>query len=226
MSEQLEDISATLDTANNASRWLRSSIVGTQAYLQNTQVNYVGKQGQGLEQVERDVLKSDDPEETWVQTALRNQLREEDYTTDGNYLIKVTFSNGRAISIQSVVDNIDEGKKTYGKDIQRQLELSNNDLVVLDYDDTLAQSAEILAGLKQLDNPTFPDLGIDRRFIGSNIAALSYPTLFRQIAQSFATDDSFESFSIIDVARQQDAALVRFQVRPRTGPTLDQELAL
>lgn len=224
--ENIEDMIATLMTADNSSRWCRSSIVSTKGYLQNVQVQYVGKQGQGLEQIEKDVIGSNDPEETWVDTALNNDLREEDYTIDGNYLIKIVYSNGKSVAIQSVVDNIDTAEKTYGLDVKRVLEFDDNDLVVLGYNDTLLQSAEILAGLKQGDNPVIPDLGIDPRFIGSNVAAFSYPTLFRQVAQSFASDDCFEAFAIIDVDRDQDSIQLRFQVKPKAGKFIDQVVSI
>lgn len=223
--EAVEDIGLALATANNSSKWLRSSKT-SKGYLKNTQVNYLGKQGQGLEGVEKDFLHSDDPEEDWVDLALNNDLREEDYTLDGGYLIKATFSNQASVILNSVVDNIDSAEKTYGIDIDQNLRFVNNDLAVLSYQDTVIQSANILAGLQQGDNPVFPDLGIDRRIVGSSTAAIAYPAIFRQLAQSFATDDSFKAFTVLDVTRNQDSALLSFSVETRAGETLNRTVPI
>jgi hypothetical protein len=225
IAEQVDDINGSLATANNASRWLRSSITSN-ARVQGVQVNYMAKQGQGLEDIEQDVLKSDDPENDWAETAISNDLREEDYTLSGGYLIKVIYNNSASINITTIVDNIDTSDKTYGLDINRQLTWVNSDIQVLSYRDTIVQSAKILAGLVQGDNPTFPLYGFSRNFVGSNLAAVAYPTMFRQLAGLFATDDSFKNFAILDISRSQDSIAVKFQVESRAGEVFNEIIQL
>lgn len=225
VAEQIDDINNALMTANNASKWLRSSITSNK-YVPAVQVNYMSRQNQGLEDIERDVLKSDNPEEDWVQTALDNGLREEDYSLSGGYLIKVVYNNAKSINIQTIIDNINTSDKTYGLDLNKQLTFIDSDLQVLSYKDTAFQSALILGGLVQGDNPTYPQVGISNQFIGSNIASVAYPTLFRQMAATFSTDDSFKNFAIIDVSRSQDIINVEFSISTRAGEVFKQIIQL
>lgn len=227
VAEQIDDINKALETANNVSKWLRSSIVSNK-YTPAIQVDYMAKQGQGIEDIQRDVLKSDDPENDWVDTAINNQLREEDYTLNGGYLIKVTYSNAKSINITTIVDNINTSDRTYGLDLSQVISIVSSDLQVLSYKDTAFQSALILGGLVQGDNPTYPQLGISRNYVGSNIASVSYPVLFRQLSQTFSTDDSFKNFAILDIKKAQsnnglkveDGILIEYSVSTRAGEVM------
>lgn len=222
VTEKVEDIGSALETANNASKWMRSNLTRN-GYRNSVAVELVMSQGQGLEQVERDNLRSNDPD-GWFNTALENQLREEDYDLNGGKLIKVIFKNNAALVLNSVIDNIDSKEKTYGKDIDKRIVFENDDLVTLSYNDTMLQSAKILADLKRGDDPAFPDRGLN--FKGGTLAGISYPTIFRQLAENFATDDSFKSFSIIDVVRDRDAILLKFEVETRTGEVFENLIPL
>lgn len=214
--ENVEDIGHAIETADNASKWLRSSITKN-GYRQQVQLDLVAQQGENLEDIERNRLRSINPNDSWVQTAIDNGLREEDYNSDGNYLLKVIYKNNSAIFLNSVVDNIDTPEKTYGLDIKKEIEWNDSDLVVLAYTDTIIQSAEILSNLKKGDDPAFPETGINPRIIGGNIAAVSYPVLFRDMTGSFATDDTFKSFSITNLRREQDAIFLDFKVETKAG---------
>lgn len=225
LTEYVEDIGGALQTADNASKWLRSNLT-KDGYKQNVSIGFTASQNQGLEQVERDSLSSNDPD-GWVDTALQNQLTEEDYNLDGGYLIKVIFKNNSSIALESVVDNINESEKTYGLDIDRRIIFENDDLLTLSYNDTMLQSAKILTDLKKGDDPAFPDRGLDvKNIVGSNLAGISYPTIFRQLAGNFATDDGFKSFTITDVATEQDAIKIKFQVETRSGEVFDNEIPI
>lgn len=220
LTEYIEDIGFALETANNASKWLRSNLT-SDGYRQNVVLDFTMSQNQGLEQVERDSLRSNNPD-GWVDTALENQLREEDYDLNGGKLIKVIFKENASIVLNSVVDNINSSEKTYGKDIDRRILFENDDLICLSYNDTLLQSAKILADLKRGGDPAFPDRGLDvKNIIGGNLAGISYPTIFRQLAGNFATDDSFKSFAIVDVKTEREAVILQFQVETRAGEVLD-----
>lgn len=215
--EYIEDIGHVLETANNASKWLRSSITKN-GYKQQVQIDVVANQGQGLEGIERDKLKSTTFNDSWVQTALQNELREEDYDLSGGYLLKAIYKNNASIYLNSVVDNINTPEKTYGLDIDRNITFENDDLVTLPYKETIFQCAEILTGLKKEDDPAFPERGINSKLlVGSNIAAVSYPAIFRDLAANFATDDSFKSFAITNIRREQDALYVDFKVETKAG---------
>jgi len=222
--EYIEDIGHVLETADNSSKWLRSSITKN-GYKQQVQIDVVAGQGEGLEQIERSKLKSISYNDSWVATALQNQLREEDYTLEGNYLIKAIYKNNASIFLNSVVDNIDAPEKTYGLDIDRNIAIENDDLVTLNYKDTILQCTEILTSLKKEDDPSFPDRGLNAKLmVGSNIAAISYPAIFRDLSNNFATDDSFKSIRIDDIKREQDAVYINFTVTTKAGESFNKNL--
>lgn len=227
VTEYIEDIGNALETAYNSNIWLRSSQT-KDGFKRNIVMITTTAQNQGLEELERDNLKSNDPD-SWVDTALQNQLREEDYTLAGGYLIKVIYKNNSAIALNSVIDNVDAPEKTYGKDIDRRviIDTTESDLTCLSHADTLAQSAKILTDLKKGDDPDFIDRGLDvKNTVGGNIAAISYPIIFRQLAGNFATDDSFKSFAIKDIKRDIDALFVEFEVETRSREIIPQSLPL
>jgi len=215
--EYVEDIGSALETASRASKWMRSAVT-SEGYKQQIVTEFMTSQGQSLEDVERISLKSNDPRESWVKTALENQLAEDDYTLEGGYLINVIFKNNASLSIDGIIDNIDTADKTYGLDIDQNIAFKDDDLVVLNYKDTMFQSADILVKLGRGDDPAYPDRGVDiKSIVGSNIAAISYPSIFRQLAGNFATDDSFKAFTIKDIKRVQDAVHIEFQVQTKAG---------
>lgn len=220
--EYIEDIGFALETANNLSKWLRSASTKN-GFKQQIVTNIMTSQGQGLEALERDVLKSNNPD-GWVNTALENQLREEDYDLEGGELIKIIYKNNASLFINGVVDNIDTSDKTYGLDIDQNIAIEDDDLVVLTYKDTMFQSAKILGSLYKGDDPAFFDRGVDvKSVVGTNLtlAGIAYPIIFRQLAGNFATDDTFKSFSITDIVKDGEAARINYQVETRVGEVFD-----
>jgi hypothetical protein len=224
--EYVEDIGHTLETAKNSARWLRASVTSN-GYKQQVISEYMTAQGQGLEDVERSVIRSNSYRDSWVDTALENDLKEEDYTLSGGYLIKIIYKNNASLFLDGIVDAIDQPKKTYGLDINKRITFESDDLLVLGYEDTLVQCAKILTDLKKEDDPSFPDRGINVKAVaGSNLVGVSYPTIFRELAGNFATDDSFRSLSIIDVRRQSDAILMDFSIETKVGDFFNKTITL
>lgn len=214
--EYLDDIYHQLETTSNFSRWSRSSATNS-GYKGDVRSAYILKQGQTLEDLEKNVLSNTDPD-AWVNTALDNALEEEGYDLDGGQLLKVVFKNNSSISLQSVVDNVDEPEKTYGIDVDQYISFVDNDLKKLTYKETLIQTIDILSQLIQGDDPSFSERGLKLKgALGGNIAAISFPSIFRSMANNFATDDSFKSLSVIDVTRKKDAVYIEFQVETKAG---------
>lgn len=223
--EYIEDIGTFLETANNTSKWVRaSSITGT--YRNGVRQEVMMGQGETIEDVERNKVLSSQFQETWIDTAIQNNLREEDYDSSGGTLIKAVLQGGRGVFLNGVVDNIDTPEKTYGLDIDRNIVFEDDDLKVLSYKDTIVQCAEILCGLKQGDDPSFVDRGINRQLIGSNVASITYPSIFRQLSGNFATDDSFKSISIENIRREQDAAFIDVQIETKAGSVFNDSVQL
>lgn len=213
---ELEDIKTKLQTISNSSKFLRSAIEKNN-FNPNPLVEITLKQNHTLEQLAKE-LNSSDPQNEWTKIFLNNQLIEEDYTPNGGVLLKVTFQGADSLYLTSVVDNINTAEKTYGLDILRRLTFENNDLKVLTYQETLLQSLTILSQLRRGDNPEYPDDGIDPSLVvGSTLGAVSFPSLFRQLYNTFATDDSLKNFILRDVSIQGDSVRLDYEITTRVG---------
>lgn len=223
--EFLEDVDRKLNTIFNSSKYLRSAI-NTGNFSPNPLVDVTLSANKTLESLASD-LSSDDPQNDWSNIFLNNQLTEESYTSDGGNLLKVTFEGANPLFLTSTIDNIDSSEKVYGLDIQDKLEFADNNLKVLSYSETLNQSSKILSELKRGDNPEFPEQGVDvKSIVGSTFASVTFPSIFRQLYQSFATDDSFRSFSIIDVQSSGDYFSIFYQITTRSNEVVEGSLVI
>ncbi len=216
--KDIEEISGKLDTIDKSSKYFRSARLSGRIASSPSIETTLGNQ-QTLENLSNS-LSFEDPQNDWTKLFLENNLTEESYTADGGALLSVNLSGSasNSLNLTSVVDNINTAEKTYGIDIQKELEFEGDDLKVLTYQETLQQSIDILSNLSKGDNPEFPTQGVDKSIvIGSTIGAIAFPSIFRQIAQNFESDDTFVSFAISDVAKENDALKFEYQVRTRTN---------
>lgn len=214
---QLEKIDSTLLLIDNTSKWLRSTI-SKGNFNPNPEVDIPFSQGQTLESVERDVLGSEDWTNTWQSLAIKNDLEEEDYTTEAGFLIKANFDYAfKNFRINSIVDN-PVGEKVLGLDLHRKLQYIDDDLLTLTPRETFYQNAYILINLRQYDNPEFYKQGIEPSLVvGSNVNSLTYPILFRQLTALFKADDTIKTFQIVNINRVQDSVSIDFQIESRLG---------
>lgn len=218
----LSDIQITLETVDNSSKWLRSSITKNN-FSPQVEVELTLKQFQTLEQLAKDI-GSNDKESDWATIALRNDLPEEGYTPDGGIKLNVQFSNKFAFFLRSVVDNL-SGEKVYGIDVDRTITFTNNDLKALTYKETIYQSVEILSQLRQGDTPEFPQNGISEAIVvGANRASIAYPVLFRQLYNTFRTNDSLKNLRLNNIGIDGTALRIDFQVQTRLEEVLNQSL--
>lgn len=222
--ELIEDVRVKLETIDNGSKWLRSSI--TNKNFNSTQeIDHTLEGRQTLEKVSSDIAGSSDKENDWVRLALRNDITEEDYTTSGGTRMKLTAED-TGPSLDSVVDNL-TGENIYGKDLNRTLTFTDNDLEALTPAKTIKQSVEILSQLRQGDNPEFETFGIQTALtVGSNYASFAYPTLFRQLSDTFKSDDTLKSFKILKLERHEDGIFLEFEVESRMGEFLVQNITI
>lgn len=219
--EQLESIDSRLNTLDNINRWARSSATNV-GYDPAINVSYTIKSNQTLERVSQDILKDNNPIDDWYDIAIKNNLAEEDYSAEGGTAIQLSFPKVTTNQqINSVVDRMD-GKTIYGKDLDKKLQFDSatEDLKVLDYDTTVFQSVEILALLKQNDNPDSPSDGLQTGVvIGGNRALLNFPVITRQMTSTFAGDDSLKNFKITSISLDQDNVQVAYEVQTRLNET-------
>jgi hypothetical protein len=225
--EMVEDAISRLDTIANYSVWTRSPILNG-LIGRSSEIEHVLIQGQTLEEVSGQMQGDVDPQNQWVEIALRNSLNEEAYDAAGGSILKINFSNNvNSLVLNAVVDNIDSAEKTYGLDIDRTITYTDNDLKTLSYNDTIQQAAEILGGLNKGDNPFHPKDGLDvKTVLGSNLASISFPIIIRQLVQTYSKDDTFASISIIDISKEKDGIFIEYEVVTKAGETLQQGILI
>lgn len=202
LADLIGDIGLKLKTIQNTAKWVRSSVTDNR-YNRNIEVDVTLNQNQTLEQLSKNIGYLDQ-ENDWLDLALRNDLIEEDYTSEGTLKLKASLQNNLRIQIQSVV-NVIQGQSIYGKDLQKKLTFENNDLKALGNVDTINQAFEIAVNLRRGDNPEFPNEGLESSLIvGQNLNSILYPAIFRQLYQNISQDDTFKSISILDVKQIQN----------------------
>jgi len=220
----IDDIHQSIDTINNISKWLRSSIEKNN-FSPDVEVRRTLTQRQTIEDLAFET-GSVDPNNDWISIALRNDIREEAYTPDGGNVLTVGYKNRRRIFINTVVDNI-SGINVYGLDLDKNLTFEDDDLKVLSYTDTIQQSVNVLAGLKQGAVPEFPSDGIQPDLvIGQNRNSVAYPVLTRQFYRTFRTDDTLKNLTITNIEVRQDSLFVEFSIRTRLDETVITETLL
>ncbi|MBC7948987.1 MAG: hypothetical protein H7Y42_13970 [Chitinophagaceae bacterium] len=224
--EQMEEIDNRLKTLRNINKWSRSSLTKV-GYDPNIQAEYVLKQNQTIENVSKDLMQSDKPNDDWADIAIQNVLEEEDYTTEGGNDLKLRFNRGvRNLRINCVVDVIND-KSIYGKDLNRRIQFDSdeNDLEVLGYDDTIRQAVEILSNLRKNDNPDNPNAGLQSTLVaGSNRAMFNAPVIIRQFNQTFAGDDTLKNFNINGLGLDQDNLTIDYVVQTRLDETFSDQI--
>lgn len=225
LQEKLSDIRTSLWTVDNTSKWVRSAITKNN-FNPQVELDYVLQQYQTLERLADETIGASNKEQYWVQIALRNDIAEEDYTPAGGTRLSISMQNGASIQLRSVVDNI-AGEKVYGLDIDREISFADDDLSVLSYKDTIQQAVEILAALKQGDNPEFPDEGIQSGVVvGSNRNAIAFPILMRQYYNTFSKDDTLRALKITRLENAEDRLLMEFTVETRIGEEVTSQILL
>ena len=225
----IEQIDSRVQTTQNINRWSRSSAT-TVAYAPVQELNYTLSEYESLEKVAQNILNSQNPEDDWYGIALRNNLEEEDYTSEGGTNIQVPGNKQSvyAFPLNSVVDVIN-GKSVYGKDIQKELTIDpvTQDIVVLGYDDTINQACEILGGLKKNSNPDFRNSGLQKSLVvGGTKATLNFPVIQRQFSDTFATDDTLKDFTITSIGVVGNSLNMSYTVQTRLQEVLQLETTI
>jgi hypothetical protein len=209
----LDDLTTKLTTVYNASKFLRSSRV-RDSFALGLVTDFTLARHQTLENV---VASNNLLETDWATLALRNDLNEEKYTPNGGTLLRATFPLPGGPFIKCVVDSLDTGVKTMGLDLPAQTEFVDNDLRVLGYQETFAQSVLILGNLRQGGNPDFPQDGLQASLVvGNTIGAISYP---------FSKDDTIASLEVVNVGYEGDSFFIAVNVTNRVGEVLPQKIS-
>lgn len=214
MLDFLETVDTKLQTIDNTDKWTRSSQTQNSWQGNVIQTTYVLKDDETLEQVSEDVYGGTTSQDDWMRIAIENNLSEYDYQVKGGNQIKVTK---RSLSspnyyMSSVVDNL-VNEKLYGIDINQKIAFINNDLAVLNYNDTVVQSVLILVALEKGDAPEFNAIGVDQTLaVGASFGSLKFSSIIRQLQQVFTTDDSLRGFGVTNISYNNGVLEITYQV--------------
>lgn len=216
----IEDINERLTSIDNLPRWYRTNI-SVSNYSNTVNLDYILGQNQTIESL---IALYNGTETDFNKISVNNNAIEEN-VIDGfrvNLQLKKTTLN----SIESVIDSLNN-ESIYGLDLDRNIELIDNDLLNLNYKNTIVQLIDILMGLKINDNPEYPEDGINPSIlIGNPIKTINSPIILRQINSVFNQEDVIKSISLKEITSQQDAAFYSFTVETKLGETFTQQLTL
>ena len=130
---------------------------------------------------------------------LGNDFEEEDYEINELKNAKAFIENqNRGIVVKTILEE-PVGNKVYGRDINRNIGFSNNDLNIVEWEDNVLQKVEVILEMVQGDVPEMPNMG-RRKTMGDNFSNYSYPELVRDVQGSFLQDDLFDSVDFEDIS--------------------------
>lgn len=208
--DTFEDTWGQLLTVNNTSRWMRSSRVGRydgKFYLERVLGDF-----DNFEKVSESV-GSNDPQNDWEDIAVSNFIEEEQYSPrNGGPIFKISLSSTANFGIDTVVDSL-VGERILGKDIDKRFYFKDNDLAVVEYKDAINQAIDTIMNTLKGDIPEFPEDGVSNEFVGTNVSAIQYPTLFRNLSTMFAKDDRFIEVNLLSLTRQDDYIIMKINVK-------------
>lgn len=214
--DNIETIGSQLLTTSNLSKFLRSTRTKG-SFLNKLQGNAIVSKYGTLETIVNNQIDNVRYDDLWTDLAFLNDLKEEDYGIGVNKNINIPLQQLAGIFLNSVVDN-PIGERLYGLDMSKKFKFIDDDIQVLSYKETAAQSFEILANFKKGDNPQYRSLGVESKVIGTGyMASIRVPLMIRQMKEVFQSDDSFVDFSITKVAKVNDSLNIEFQANTVYG---------
>lgn len=223
--DNLENIKIKLKTTSNLSKILRSTRTKNDFSTTLTS-QYTMSKHETLENVSRKVLGSDSYNNEWWQIAINNDLSEENYDSEGGTDLQLSTKYNPGEFLESVVDN-PIGEKMYGRDFNRKLTFTDNDLESLSYQETILQSLDIFMELKKGTVPENMDIGFDETLIvGTNRGVYQFSKFQQQFLDIFNTDDSFRSLRIKKLEFIEDSSNIEFEVNTILGETKDKTIQI
>jgi len=212
--DKVEDIRGKLQYYQNISKYLRSSLINGIS-RSGVVFDYTMNDQETLEGITKDFIEEEAYENRWVDQALDNDLKENDWDIEGGKNLKLRKQLFQRNLVTSMIDNT-VGERIYGKDIKRLIELKDGDLVVLGYKETVQQTVDTLSILKKGDIPEFPNLGLDGSlYKGENYSQLNFKSIARELKRIFSSDDLFKDFEVIDIRHEEGDVFIEYRVNTK-----------
>lgn len=211
------DCQTKLWTINNSSRWLRSAIIDR--YSNSIVTNRVLRTHETMEAATA-TLGYSSPDDDWVDVARRNALEEENYSPVGaNPMFKLDLKVAGNFNVQNIVDNLSE-QNILGKDILKELEIADGDLLTVKYGDAVRQTLDTILGCFKGSIPEFPSYGFPPDICGTTVKAISYPIIFKDLLDMFSSDGRWNSVDILDLKTEDDCVYIKIQAKTITNDSI------
>lgn len=191
LQQYCQDLKDTLERVNKLPKYCRTSKTtrGYKPYIQVREDIGGMKTVQDLSEQLGDVSEQD--------LMLNNDLEEGDYEIDELSQISAYVNNGTNLVVNTILEQPIE-KNIYGRDINRKITFTNNDLNLVEYENNVEQKAEILLELNKGDVPEMPTFG-KNIISGQSYASYNYAELISDLRDNFLQDDLFLSIDIINI---------------------------
>lgn len=203
-----DEVQTKLLTCKKMGKWNRSS--RTNRFDGNIKIERGLKQFETFEKISG-ATGSVDQDNDWTGITVDNLIVEEGYTSEGGTIFTVKLLNNANFNILNIVDNLIDDN-IYGKDIDRNINFVNNDLVVKQFNEAVKQSFEVKLATVKGSIPEFPERGIEADS-SSNVNTIQYPSIFRNILNLFQSDGRWSEVNLIDLSRDQDAVFMKLEAK-------------
>lgn len=203
-----QDLRDTLERINKLSKYCRTAKT-SRGYKPYVQVS--GEIG-GMKTVQD--LANQVGGITENELIMNNDLQEQDYEIDKLKEIRALVNNKSDVIVTTILEQ-PVGRKIYGRDINRKISFTDNDLSIVEYEDNVDQKCGILLELNKGDVPEFPNFGKNLS-PGSMLNKINYAELILDIRENFEQDDLFEDVNIIDISADKTSGDVSLVVEIKT----------
>lgn len=220
LQEYCQDLNDTLEKITKLPKYYRTSktIRGYQPYIQSYG-NIGGMKTVGDLATE---INSEGVSETSL--IIDNDLQEKDWEIDKLSRITALVNNQVDVVVETILEQ-PIGNHIYGKDINRKITLTNNDIEIKEYEENVEQKCDILLSLEKGNIPEMPAFG-KNPIQGSNMSNYNYAELFKDLQNVFLQDDLFESISVTSVEFKDGDLYVNCSIKTKYSYSTEKTLRL
>lgn len=206
--ETFSEIDTKLSTIRMSAKWTRSIYNAVRSSA--IKMEKILSPGQTFEKIAED-LGAINPQDDWVNITTPQYIQEEDYSVqEGSKIFSVNLQNIRLNYIDNIVDTLN-GKNILGKDISVDFKFAEDDLITVNYEESVFQALELITQSLQGCIPEFPEYGIPNDYIGTTVNAFQYPVIFKAIMNMFQRDSRWKSVELLEVVRDKEAIFLKIK---------------
>lgn len=222
--QYLDNLSDTIEKINKLPKFLRTSL-SKRGYMPSIQVRATVGAQRTVEDVAAAANGINRDNTSWVDIMLGNDMNESDWSIDRLSGLEVYVNNVNKVVVTTILDQ-PIGERIYGKDINRKIEIVDNDLGIVEYKDNVEQKCEILLELNRGDVPEDRLFGKNVFFLHGSIKSISYAQIVSEIQNTFLQNDLFESVSLSQMHFEEGSLNLTFNIKTKYDYETEKTIAL